>query len=58
MFSNMAPNLQKKAGIPRAARPSLGHYYLCGPALLIGAWNATAEVRTSFTKDKCVPMYH
>ena len=54
----MAPNLKKKAGIPRAARPSLGHYYLCGPALLIGAWNATAEVRTSFTKDKCVPMYH
>jgi len=31
---------------PAIARPSLGHYYLCGPALIIGAFNATAELGT------------
>jgi hypothetical protein len=35
----------KPASAVRAARPSLGHYYLCGPALLLGAWQATTEVR-------------
>jgi hypothetical protein len=32
------------SGVQKVARPSLGHYYLCAPALLLGAWNATAEV--------------
>jgi hypothetical protein len=47
----------KPAPAVRAARPSLGHYYLCGPALLLGAWQATTEVRVRRTSSELIQRW-